>query len=312
LHHPVADGIGRLIFDWLNKLLFPSPVARPQGYHIWSATHDEVVDAKELLKQYYQQPANDPPDPSPREVLHAYEAATVDLRASLANEIFQTSESITRQWSTEPTRPIVASLLMDHSGSLKGEPIKLMLSVAESFAAICDALDIKHEILAFTTVNWHGKPLRQEWIRRGSMMYPGRLCALRHIVYRRFSASDKKLDLSAMFIPDLLKENVDGEAILWAVERMAHYVDHRRILFVVSDGAPVDDSTLQENATDILWKHLHEVIRQLLTDGRVELCGIGIINPTNNLYPCNCRVTELEDVEQNFLPFLSKIMLNQS
>jgi cobaltochelatase CobT len=151
-----------------------------------------------------------------------------------------------RKEKEAPFRDTIVTLLIDNSGSMRGRPIAIAAMCADILARTLERCDVKVEILGYTTVNWKGGRSREKWIREGKGDYPGRLNDLRHIIYKNADAPWRRArrSLGLMLREGLLKENIDGEALLWAYQRISHRTEQRRILIVISDGAPVDDSTL--------------------------------------------------------------------
>jgi cobaltochelatase CobT len=192
----------------------------------------------------------------------------------------------------------VVSLLIDNSGSMRGEPIRVAASVADLLARTLERCSVKVEILGFTTAAWKGGQSRALWERAGKPRYPGRLNDLLHIVYKSADAPWRRArkGLGAMLRDDLLKENVDGEALQWAHQRLLTRPERRKILMVVSDGAPIDDSTLSANGGGYLERHLRAVIEQIGKDGRVELAAIGIGHDVRRYYPRAVRIFAAEEL----------------
>ncbi|HFA59970.1 MAG TPA: cobaltochelatase subunit CobT, partial [Rhodospirillales bacterium] len=194
-------------------------------------------------------------------------------------------------------RDTVVSLLIDNSGSMRGRPITIAAMSAEILARTLERCGVKVEILGFTTRAWKGGQSREAWLRAGKPPQPGRLNDLRHIVYKAADAPWRRArrGLGLMLREGLLKENIDGEAILWAHERLLARPEQRRILMVISDGAPVDDSTLSANPGNYLERHLREVIAWIENRSEVELLAIGIGHDVTRYYR---RAVTISDPEQ--------------
>ena len=175
-------------------------------------------------------------------------------------------------------RDTVVTLLIDNSGSMRGRPITVAAMCADILARTLERCGVKVEILGFTTRMWKGGQSRERWIAAGKPPHPGRLNDLRHIVYKSADAPWRRArrSLGLMLREGILKENIDGEALLWAHNRLLGRAEQRRILMVISDGAPVDDSTLSVNPGNYLERHLREVIAYIETRSPVELIAIGI------------------------------------
>ncbi len=177
-----------------------------------------------------------------------------------------------------PHGQVTVTLLLDNSGSLKGNGQRLLFTLVEIIGRALDRNDVAFEILGFTSSGWKGGRSRTRWLDEGRPEMPGRLCDLRHIVYKPFAASwtDARGDLAVLLHDPVLKENVDGEALVWAYRRLIERPEPRRILLFVSDGAPVDDSTLHSNAGWFLERHLRHVIEEIAGRRLVEIAGIGL------------------------------------
>src|SRR6266481_2395377 len=194
-------------------------------------------------------------------------------------------------------RDTVVSLLIDNSGSMRGRPITVAAMSADILARTLERCGVKVEILGFTTRAWKGGQSREQWLAAGKPANPGRLNDLRHIIYKPADAPWRRArkNLGLMLREGILKENIDGEALLWAHSRLLGRPEERRILMVISDGAPVDDSTLSVNPGNYLEKHLREVIREIERLGEVELTAIGIGHDVTRYYR---RAVTIVDAEQ--------------
>jgi cobaltochelatase CobT len=183
-------------------------------------------------------------------------------------------------------RDTVVTLLLDNSGSMRGRPIMVAACCADILARTLERCGVKVEILGFTTKAWKGGQAREAWLAAGKPAGPGRLNDLRHIVYKTADAPWRraKRNLALMMREGLLKENIDGEAVAWAHQRLMHRQENRRILMVISDGAPVDDSTLSVNSGSYLEQHLRQVIEEIETKSPVELIAIGIGHDVTRYY----------------------------
>jgi cobaltochelatase CobT len=202
-------------------------------------------------------------------------------------------------------RDTVVTLLIDNSGSMRGRPITIAALSADILARTLERCGVKVEILGFTTRDWKGGLTRREWLNAGRPAHPGRLNDLRHIIYKpaHLRLSRTRRNLGLMLKDGLLKENIDGEAVLWAYQRLRARTEDRRILMVISDGAPVDDSTLSANSGGYLDAHLREVITRIEQEGAVELLAIGIGHDVTRYYS---RAVTLHDAEQ-----LGDVMLEE-
>ncbi len=206
------------------------------------------------------------------------------------------SLSYKRELETE-FRDTVVSLLIDNSGSMRGRPITVAAMSADILARTLERCGVKVEILGFTTRMWKGGQSRERWIAEGKPPNPGRLNDLRHIVYKPADAPWRRArkNLGLMLREGILKENIDGEALLWAHNRLLGRPEQRRVLMVISDGAPVDDSTLSVNPGNYLERHLREVIDYIETRSPVQLVAIGIGHDVTRYYR---RAVTIVDAEQ--------------
>ncbi|MFT4055897.1 MAG: cobaltochelatase subunit CobT [Novosphingobium sp.] len=191
----------------------------------------------------------------------------------------------------------VVTLLLDNSGSMRGRPISIAAISADVLARTLERCGVKVEILGFTTRAWKGGQSRENWLANGKPAHPGRLNDLRHIVYKKADEPWRraKKNLGLMMREGLLKENIDGEALLWAHNRMLARQEDRRILMVISDGAPVDDSTLSVNSAGYLEAHLRRVIEWIESKSPVQLVAIGIGHDVTRYYR---RAVTIMDAEQ--------------
>ncbi len=194
-------------------------------------------------------------------------------------------------------RDTVVGLLLDNSGSMRGRPIMVAAMCADILARTLERCAVKVEILGFTTRAWKGGQSRERWLNEGKPAHPGRLNDLRHIIYKAADVPGRRTrrNLGLMMREGLLKENIDGEALIWAHSRLIVRPESRRVLMVISDGAPVDDSTLSVNPGNYLDKHLRQVISEIETKSSVELLAIGIGHDVTRYYR---RAVTILDAEQ--------------
>ncbi len=221
--------------------------------------------------------------------------------------------SFKREKQTE-FRDTVVSLLIDNSGSMRGRPISVAAMSADVLARTLERCGVKVEILGFTTRAWKGGMSRELWVGNGRPKAPGRLNDLRHIIYK---AADQpwrraRRNLGLMLREGLLKENIDGEALLWAHSRLMARPEHRRILMVISDGAPVDDATLSANPGNYLERHLRQVIGWIEERSPVELTAIGIGHDVTRYYRRAVTLVDPEDLGGAMLHNLSELFEERS
>src|SRR6478752_1077792 len=203
-----------------------------------------------------------------------------------------------RQESDVNFRDTVVTLLIDNSGSMRGRPITVAATCADILARTLERCGVKAEILGFTTKAWKGGQARERWLTGGKPQTPGRLNDLRHIIYKSADAPWRRArkNLGLMMREGLLKENIDGEALIWAHNRLLGRSEQRRILMMISDGAPVDDSTLSVNPGNYLERHLREVIEWIETRSAVELIAIGIGHDVTRYYRRAVTIVDAEEL----------------
>jgi cobaltochelatase CobT len=289
-------------------------------YKVFSSQFDEVMNAEDLC---------DPEELTRlRNFLDQQLAPVQGLVARLANKLqrllmaqqnrswdFDLEEGVldTARLSrvvTDPMHPLsfkmereidfrdtVVTLLLDNSGSMRGRPIMVAAMCADILARTLERCAVKVEVLGFTTRAWKGGQSRERWLNEGKPTHPGRLNDLRHIIYKAADVPGRRTrkNLGLMMREGLLKENIDGEALIWAHSRLIARPESRRILMVISDGAPVDDSTLSVNAGNYLDKHLRQVIAEIENKSTVELVAIGIGHDVTRYYR---RAVTILDAEQ--------------
>jgi cobaltochelatase CobT len=306
-----------------EKAARPTPsndVAREPAYKVFAAGHDEVVtpddlaDPEELgrLRDYLDQQlaslssvVSRLANRLQRRLLAQQNRAwTFDLEegmldaARLTRVIIDPTAPLSfKQEEDTEFRDTVVTLLIDNSGSMRGRPIMVAAVCADILARTLERCAVKVEILGFTTRAWKGGASREDWIKAGKPPHPGRLNDLRHIVYKAADAPWRRArrNLGLMMKEGLLKENIDGEALIWAHQRLLARTEQRRILMVISDGAPVDDSTLSVNTGHYLERHLRQVIDEIESLSPVELIAIGIGHDVTRYYR---RALTLVDAEQ--------------
>ena len=203
-----------------------------------------------------------------------------------------------RQESDTNFRDTVVTLLIDNSGSMRGRPITVAATCADILARTLERCGVKTELLGFTTRAWKGGLSRETWLQSGKPANPGRLNDLRHIIYKAADAPWRRArkNLGLMMREGLLKENIDGEALDWAHKRILARPEQRKILMVISDGAPVDDSTLSVNAGNYLERHLRHIIAEIETRSPVELIAIGIGHDVTRYYRRAVTIVDAEEL----------------
>ncbi len=204
----------------------------------------------------------------------------------------------------------VLTVLLDNSGSMRGAPIVMSALACEIIADILEKFAVKTEIIGFTTADWKGGKVKKLWETSGRPINPGRLNELRHIIYKHFNQGFKKakINLGLMLKEGILKENIDGEALLFARSRLMQRAEKRKILMVISDGTPVDDSTNSVNDKNILTDHLSHVINKIEKGGKIEIIGVGIGHATDEFYRNSIAIKSLEDLGDAMIQKISEVL----
>tara|TARA_B100000767_G_scaffold251621_1_gene254788 strand:- start:1257 stop:3059 length:1803 start_codon:yes stop_codon:yes gene_type:complete len=207
----------------------------------------------------------------------------------------------------------VVTLLIDNSGSMRGRPITIAALCADILSRTLERCSVKVEVLGFTTKNWKGGKSREAWNKNGKQKKPGRLNDLRHIIYKGAETQwrQSKNNIGLMLKEGLLKENIDGEAISWAFNRIKKRKEERKILMVISDGAPVDDSTLSVNSGDFLEKHLKKMVKFIETKSDVEILAIGIGHDVSRYYSKAIKITDVNELGDVMISQLSGLFDNK-
>ena len=207
----------------------------------------------------------------------------------------------------------VVTLLIDNSGSMRGRPITIAAICADILSRTLERCSVKVEILGFTTKNWKGGQSREHWNKNNKPQSPGRLNDLRHIIYKSADTQWRvcKNNLGLMLKEGLLKENIDGEAINWAFNRLKKRKEERKILMVISDGAPVDDSTLSVNTGDFLEKHLKKTVKNIELKSDIEILAIGIGHDVSRYYSKAIKITDVQELGDVMIDQLSGLFGNK-
>jgi cobaltochelatase CobT len=237
------------------------------------------------------------------------EEGTLDV-ARLARIVASPTHSLTYKREREADfRDTVVTLLIDNSGSMRGRPITVAAMCCDILARTLERCAVKVEILGFTTRAWKGGQSRERWVQDGKPRNPGRLNDLRHVVYKAADAPWRRArkNLGLMLREGLLKENIDGEALDWAYKRLLTRPEHRRILMVISDGAPVDDSTLSVNPGNYLERHLRKVIHDIEGRDIVELIAIGIGHDVTRYYRRAVTIVDAEELGGTMMKKLAEL-----
>ena len=208
----------------------------------------------------------------------------------------------------------IVTLLIDNSGSMRGRPITIAAICADILSRTLERCSVKVEVLGFTTKNWKGGQSREFWNKKGKPKVPGRLNDLRHIIYKSADTQwrQAKNNLGLMLKEGLLKENIDGEAIHWAFNRLKKRKEERKILMVISDGAPVDDSTLSVNSGDYLEKHLKKMVKFVEDKTEVEILAIGIGHDVSRYYNRAIKITDVNELGDVMISQLSSLFYKKN
>lgn len=262
-------------------------------YRIFTPWFDREVRADEL---------NAVLGPLPAEMLEEQDASWAMVRDALV-------VPATRRVKPRRAGATVVTLLLDQSGSMRGRPMALAAAAIARTVRLLSDGGVRVEVLGFTTASWQGGRPRRLWKWLLRPRRPGRLCELLHVVYRDADATAPDLseaNLRAMLRPDLPKENIDGEALLWAADRLLVREAARRILVVISDGSPVDDSSQRANGPLFLDVHLRDVIAAIAADGRIELAALGVGYDVSGWYPRSSKINTPADLQKGLTDFLAE------
>ena len=227
------------------------------------------------------------------------------LRDNLRDELSNLQNSL-------DLKNVSVAIVIDQSGSMKGDNIAYVAATVRSLADCLTSAGASVELLGYSTAGWHGGFARRDWIAAGRPVRPGRLCCLMHIIYK--SADENYLNEQSwqmMLNPDILRENIDGEALLWGAQRLRLKTANRKILLVVSDGAPVDDSTLSENGPSYLSRHATAVIGELENGSEIELAAIGVGYDVDRYYRRSIGAANLGNLFAMSATFLREILCSK-
>ncbi|MDR3475265.1 MAG: cobaltochelatase subunit CobT [Devosia sp.] len=313
----------------------PSPSRLP--YRAYTTRHDQTARAEDLV-----------PQQAMRQAQEALESRRSNSKRALGRLVTQLQRRLmarqTRSWTFDLEEGLVdasrldrvivnpgfadaykqeeesqfhdtcVTLLIDNSGSMRGKTIELACVAADLICAAMENCTVSTEVLGFTTMGWKGGQSAQEWLRAGRPANPGRLNDLLHIIYKSADEPYRRarLNLCAMVSPDLLKENIDGEALAWAARRLMGRIEQRRILMVISDGAPVDQATIEANDDkEILDRHLREVIGEIERNGQIELVAIGVRHSVDQYYRSARRIDAIDDLGPALIGALDTLLMRR-
>ncbi|CAO1654195.1 cobaltochelatase CobT-related protein [Parasphingorhabdus sp. NYA22] len=316
----IGFGVAPLIYQYVFKRYFGSRPVKdlPEGsaYRVYTDRFDTILDAKhypEFLHARSEPNAN-------------YVAEAIDERPirqgdwqELVNECDDLFKALSGKWlSLEADIDMLKSqahdtaitLLIDQSGSLLGDKILHLAAATKWLAHEFEKRDIAFEILGFTTSMWKGGQSRKQWLADGRPEYPGRLNDLLHIVYKPFDDTLSEDAIRTMAHPQLLRENVDGEAIQWAADRLESRKEDGKILVIVSDGAPVDDSTLVQNGPSFMVRHLSAVRDAIADAGSIQLGGVGIGYDVGQYYAVSESDKDLTKIPKRIIEVCKALALH--
>ena len=290
---------------WLHRPP-PEPL---QGYRAYTRAFDKVVRANEL--DTVLGPMSAATAAGLKDAWAAFQEHLLGWKVRQALIGLEATGRIKGTLGTAALKETAVTLLVDQSGSMRGQRILLAAAAVDAAQDFLVALGASVEILGFTTASWHGGAPRKRWLSAGAPPKPGRLCELLHIVYRDQSGPGSGTggwDLRPMLRPDLLKENVDGEALLWAAERLRTRPAGRRLLVILSDGAPVDDSTLIANGPEYLVGHLRNVIDELQASPDIELAAVGIAFDVGRYYALHSVIGAPDELGAGLIGLLERAL----
>jgi cobaltochelatase CobT len=320
-----------------GDVVFIQSQSQPEAppYKVFTTAHDRVAYASELLDSRHI-----------RELRESLESRRADLRRDLARLSARFQRRLlarqTRDWSFDLDEGLldasrldrvivnpgfasaykqeresqfpdtIVTILIDNSGSMRGKPIEIACLAADLISAALDRCGIACEVLGFTTREWKGGQSAKEWVRAGRPADPGRLNDVLHIIYKAADepARRSRASLAAMLDPGLLKENIDGEALLWASRRVLSRPQKRRILIVISDGSPVDQATLENNNDkQMLDRHLRQVIADIEESGAMELTAIGVKHDAGQYYPNSIQIEQPENLGASLIGMVDTLLV---
>jgi cobaltochelatase CobT len=278
-------------------------------YHIYTTKFDAVVTANDLDSVIG--PLSSKNRALVEEAWDALQMSLLPWKTKTHIIASEQSDALRKAYSSDFLREIVVSFLIDQSGSMRGQKMLFVAAAVDVVQEFLLTLGIRCEILGFTTSRWRGGRSRSRWKWRFRPRNPGRLNDLLHIVYQDADdarASSGRYCLKHMLRPDLLKENIDGEAIEWAASRLQTLDKTHKILIVLSDGAPVDDSTLMENGNTFLADHLSTVVKNLNDNSDIHLGSFGVGYAPHDFYRSSGYVEAPSDLGANLICFLGKMI----
>lgn len=289
----------------LLDMFLNDSVQLTNSYRIYTRRYDREVDAEELNSVLG--PLDAKSQAALDEAWKEYGLGLAGWKTKCGFQMMDLATKLREGLSSSERSQTLVCVLIDQSGSMRGQKMLLAAMTVDTLQAGLAGIGIQSEVLGFTTIGWHGGRSRKRWNWLGRPSAPGRLCDLLHVVYK--DAADERASTDGwafreMLRPDLPKENVDGEALEWAASRMRTRAETRKVLVVISDGAPVDDSTLLANNPEYLSGHLRSVIGRLVADGDITLCALGLGHDVHDFY----AISEKIEVPDDIFPAISRLI----
>lgn len=283
------------------------------AYRVFTRRFDKVVHVKQLPDVLGRQSAEDAR--SHEAAWKTFQTGLEDWRTRWHLRALSSAEVVRAGVSEADRRDTTVSILIDQSGSMRGQPMLLAAGAVNVADQFLQQLECNVEILGFTTSSWQGGEARRLWKSFLRPSNPGRLCDLLHIIYRDGEQKASRAlwyDFKSMLRPDLPKENIDGEALEWAAERLRKRAHRRKFLLIISDGVPADDSTLLANDVGILDRHLREVIAAVERDPDISLAAIGIGHDVSQHYSRSRILVGPSDLGDELISLLAEMLLPKS
>jgi cobaltochelatase CobT len=282
----------------------------PRDYRIYTSKFDVELPAGRL--DAVLGPLRPADSSAVDEAWHVVQTGLLPWRTKLHIAAAEAASRIRQGLNDEARADAVVTLLFDQSGSMRGQKMLFAAATADVVGEFLITLGFRCEVLGFTTSRWRGGRSRRRWKWRFKPAHPGRLNDLLHIIYR--SADDRRAstggwDFRQMLRPDLPKENIDGEAIMWAADRLSALPASRKFLIILSDGAPVDDSTLMENGPTYLADHLERVVEEIAGSGSITIAAMGIGYRAHRFYPISSHVEAPDELGTGLVALLEDVLL---
>jgi cobaltochelatase CobT len=299
----------------LFRALFGKPlpviVTKTEGYRVYTTAFDREVQASEL--DAVLGPLSTEDARTLEEAWKVFQQGLQAWRTKAHIDALGASTDVRAQLSEDWLQKCAFTLLIDQSGSMRGQSMLLAAAAADIAHDFLRHLGCSVEILGFTTTSWQGGQSRRKWLSKTRIASPGRLCDVLHVIYGSShdpAGGTGSWSLRPMLRPDLPKENIDGEALAWAAQRMQKMPYPHKFLIVISDGAPVDDSTLTENSADYLERHLLSVIEGIEEGGAINLAAIGIGHDVTRYYRNGHTVRTPEDLGSALIEKIKALLLS--